>query len=137
MSSSEHSDRDRPLAQRFADALLVLEHSGDTQQLAELYADECAVGNVLSGESHHGRDGAASFWSTYRDQFDTVASTYRLVAGDDHGAVLEWETAATMNGQEIGYRGATVLQFDRARIVRSMAYYDPAALGRQVIGTDD
>lgn len=127
----------RSLAQRFADALLVLEHSGSTEQLVKLYADDCAVGNVVTGESHHGRDGAASFWSAYRDQFDNVASTYRLVAGDDNGAVLEWETSATSNDREVAYRGATVLQFDDDRITRSMAYYDPAALGRQVIGTDD
>ncbi len=136
MPTEEHDDT-RPLAQRFADGLLVLEHSGSTEALVELYDDECAVGNVVSGATHHGRDGAASFWSAYRDQFDTVASTYRLVAGDDNGAVLEWETSATANDREIAYRGATVLQFDGDRIVRSMAYYDPAALGRQIIGTDE
>ena len=136
MPTDAHDDA-RPLAQRFADALLVLEHSASTEQLVELYADGCAVGNVVSGESHHGRDGAASFWSAYRDQFDTVTSTYRLVAGDDNGAVLEWETSATANDRQVDYRGATVLQFDGDRIARSMAYFDPAALGRQVIGTDD
>jgi ketosteroid isomerase-like protein len=55
------------------------------------------------------------------------------VAGDESGAVLEWESAGSANGDEVSYRGATVLEYDGDTIVRSMAYFDPRAVGRQLV----
>lgn len=136
--SPERSQRaeDDSLVERFRQALLVLEDSSSTDELVALYAPECELGNVVHGESFDGRDGAGGFWSTYRAQFDDVSSEFGVVVGTDDGAVLEWTTVGTVNGNEITYRGATVLEFEGDRIIRSMAYYDPAGLGDQILPSD-
>ncbi len=127
-SSTSHS-----LADRFADALRELEDSGATDALVDLYAQKCTTGNIVRPESHDGHEGVAEFWSTYREQFDDVHSDFAVISGDEGGAVLEWTTTGTSAGSDVTYRGATVLEIVNDEIVRSMAYYDPAALGRQVV----
>ncbi|HSM65628.1 MAG TPA: hypothetical protein VK860_04920 [Ilumatobacteraceae bacterium] len=59
------------------------------------------------------------------------------VAGDQSGAVLEWESTGSANGDEVSYRGATVLEYDGDAIVRSMAHFDPRAVGRQLVDSAD
>lgn len=121
------------LAEGFRDALRELEESSSTDALIELYADDCTLGNVVDGENFSGADGVREFWSTYRDQFGDVRSEFAVVAGDDTGAVLEWTTTGTINGSDVRYRGATVLEISNGMIVRSMAYFDPAGPGGQVV----
>lgn len=122
-----------PIHRRFADALRVLEDSGTDDDLLALYAEDCHVGNIVTGERHTGRDGAAEFWASYRKQFDRIESTFLVVAGDESGGVLEWESAGSANGDDVSYRGTTVLEYDGEAIVRSMAYFDPRAVGRQLV----
>lgn len=117
----------------FRQALLALEDSSSTDELVALYSSECTLGNVVHGESFDGHDGVRDFWSAYRAQFDEVSSEFGVVVGAADGAVLEWTTKGTVEGNQIEYRGATVLEFDGEQITRSMAYYDPAGLGKQIL----
>ncbi|WP_420452160.1 nuclear transport factor 2 family protein [Ilumatobacter sp.] len=121
------------ITERFRDALRSLEESSSTDDLVDLYASGCSVGNVVDGEAFSGHDGVREFWTIYREQFDEVSSEFAVIAGDDSGGVLEWTTTGTSNGHEVSYRGATVLEVADGEITRSMAYYDPADLGRQVV----
>ena len=132
-TSDDRDDADRPMHERFAAALRAFEDTGTDGDLIALYADDCRVGNIVTGERHHGPGGAAEFWSSYRNQFERIESTFTLVAGDDSGAVLEWESAGSAKGDDVSYRGATVLEYDGEAIVRSMAYFDPRAVGRQLV----
>jgi ketosteroid isomerase-like protein len=121
------SERDLVLT-LFAEALQACERTGDVDELVALYEEDCTSGNVLRPDEYRGRDGARDFWRRYRAQFDDVASTFRVVAGDDRGGVLEWETTGTVNGEPVEYRGATVLEVRNGAITRSCAYFDPTAL---------
>ena len=136
-SDSDQQAGDRSIHERFADALRAFEKTGAADDLIALYADDCTVGNIVTGERQRGPDGADEFWSSYRDQFDVVESTFKLVAGDQSGAVLEWESTGSANGDEVSYRGATVLEYDGGAIARSMAYFDPRAVGRQLVDSAD
>ena len=120
-------------AHRFVDALGALEETGSTDELVELYAEGCTLGNIVDGEAFSGHDGVREFWRIHREQFDEVGSTFAVIAGDEGGAVLEWTIEGTAEGRTISHRGATVLELSDGEITRSMAYYDPADLGRQVV----
>lgn len=132
-TSDDRAASDRPMHERFADALRAFEDTGTDDDLIALYADDCRIGNIVTGERHRGPDGAAEFWSSYRNQFERIESRFTLMAGDDSGAVLEWESAGSANGDDVSYRGATVLEYDGDAIIRSMAYFDPRAVGRQLV----
>lgn len=119
------------LADRFADALRTLEESRDPEPLVDLYAAGARVGNIVHPEQYDGRTGARSFWTSYRDQFEDVRSSFRLSVEDDTGGVLEWESEVTIAGHRVQYRGATVLEFVDGAITRSCTYFDPTALRRQ------
>lgn len=123
------------LLSRFAAAVDELEETGDVEPLVALYDHASLIGNVLEPEAFQGPDGARAFWTRYRKQFEKVASTFRVIAGDGDGGVLEWETRATMAGRDVHYRGATIIELADGRIVRSCAYFDPTGLGEQLIAT--
>lgn len=121
------------LLERFAAAMGRLEANGDVDALVALYDEASVTGHVREPESFEGIEGARAFWTRYREQFEAVSSTYRLMAGDAGGGVLEWDTEATMAGRPVRYRGATVIETADGRITRSCAYFDPTSLGEQVI----
>ena len=121
------------VAKKFIEALRTLEDTKDVGPLAALYADDAAVGNVLSPDRFHGQDGAREFWAEYRGTFETVRSTFRNVIAGAGNAALEWTTeGASFEGQPFSYAGVTVLEIEGDRVTRSSAYFDPKALGRQI-----
>ena len=124
----------RETAEKFVEALGRLEAERDLESMVALFAEECEVGNVVSPEKFHGREGAREFWGAkYRDTFGEVRSTFRRVfAGEGH-SVLEWTTEGTANdGTPIRYEGVSVLELDGQSVRRFRAYFDAGALGRQL-----
>lgn len=120
-------------AQGFIDALHELEQSGDPAALVARYADDCEVGNITATSSFHGHDGARRFWSEHRQLFDELQSKFRNVIVDDQRAALEWTIEGrAADGGDLAFSGVTLLEFQGELVKRSMAYFDPRQLGRQL-----
>ncbi len=120
-------------AQTFIDALHALENSKDAEPMAALYTPDSTVGNVHAPDSFHGPDGAREFWSKYRGTFRNLHSEFRNVIATDTRAALEWTTQGeAFDGKPFEYSGVTILETEGGQVTRSCAYFDPAALGRQI-----
>ncbi len=120
------------LADRFIDSLNTLETSGDAEPLAALFSDQADIGNVIVPEKFHGTDGARDFWTKYRGTFETLHSTFRNRIVHEDRIALEWTTQGTSNGSSVEYDGVSILEIEGDKITRFRAYFDPAALGRQM-----
>ncbi len=122
------------IAQKFMDALHVLEEAKDVDPMAALYSASAEVGNVLRPGKFQGPDGARRFWTEYRGTFDRAQSTFRNVIAADGRAALEWATRGTsFDGKPVHYDGVTILETDGDRVTRSCAYFNPTALGEQIL----
>jgi ketosteroid isomerase-like protein len=126
----------KQLAEKFVEALARLEAERDLETISGLFAEESEIGNVVSPEKFHGREGARDFWgSKYRDTFGEVRSEFRNIFATEDRAALEWTTEGTAaDGTPVSYEGVSVLEMDGERITRFCAYFDAGALGRQLIG---
>jgi limonene-1,2-epoxide hydrolase len=124
------------LAERFVEALGRLEAERDSEGIVSLFAEDCEVGNVVSPERFHGREGARQFWGEkYRDTFGEVRSTFRNVFAGEGRAALEWKTEGTTGeGTSVEYEGVSILEFEGDLIKRFRAYFDATDLGRQIAG---
>ena len=124
------------IAKRFVEALGRLEAGRDLETITALFSDESEVGNVVSPEKFHGREGAREFWgSKYRDTFGEVRSTFRNVFATGTRAALEWTTEGTaQDGTPVRYDGVSILEIDGEHVTRFCAYFDAGALGRQLTG---
>ncbi|HLM58323.1 MAG TPA: nuclear transport factor 2 family protein [Pyrinomonadaceae bacterium] len=124
------------MAERFIEALGRLEAGRDLETISALFSDESEIGNVVSPEKFHGREGARDFWgSKYRDTFGEVRSTFRNVFATETRAALEWTTEGTaQDGTPVRYEGVSILETDGERVTRFRAYFDAGALGRQLTG---
>ena len=121
------------VAQQFIEALQTLENGRDAGPLAALYTEDAKIGNIIAPEKFHGQEGARQFWAEYRGTFSAVQSAFRSVIAGEGGAALEWMTQGTSaEGRPFHYAGVTLLEIEGGRVTRSTAYFDPAALGRQV-----
>ncbi len=123
------------IADTFIAALRALEQDKDVEPLAALYADDAVAGNVIAPDRFAGKDGARRFWTEYRGTFQTVQSEFRNVIAASERAALEWTTTGTgFDGAAVRYSGVTVLETANGQVTRSVAYFDPKALGRQMEG---
>ena len=121
------------IANTFIEALRTLEETKNAGPLAALYAETATVGNVIAPDHYHGPDGAKAFWTEYRGTFEQARSEFRSVIASEGRAALEWTTEGTsFSGTPLSYSGVTILEIDGGKITRSAAYFDPAALGRQL-----
>jgi hypothetical protein len=121
------------ISQQFIDALGRLEKDRKLGPLVGLFAEDARVGNVLVTEDETGPEGARRFWSQYRDSFGDVSSEFLSVIETDGRAALEWTTTGTSpTGDPIHYDGVSIIEHRDGRITRFGAYFDPAALGRQM-----
>lgn len=121
------------VAQRFIEALHTLEETKDAGPLTALYTESATVGNVITPEQGRGPEGARKFWTEYRGTFDQARSEFRSVVVSGSHAALEWTTQGTsFSGSPLSYSGVTILEIDGDKVTRSSAYFDPAALGRQL-----
>jgi limonene-1,2-epoxide hydrolase len=121
------------VSEQFVEALGKLEAGREVEAIVGIFSDNCEVGNIISPEKFHGREGARKFRTKYRDTFGEVRSTFRNVITTDGHAALEWTTEGASSGCEpIRYDGVSILETEGARIVRFRAYFDAGDLGRQV-----
>ena len=101
--------------------------------MEDIFSDDSELGNVIVPGKFHGREGTRDFWTKYRDTFAEIRSTFRNRIISDGRAALEWTTeAAGWDGQPLRYDGVSILEFEGNKIKRFQAYFDPAALARQV-----
>ena len=122
------------VAQKFIEALRTLEAGRDVEPLAALYSEGASIGNVLRPDHFHGPDGARQFWAEYRGTFQNAKSTFRNVIASEGRAALEWSTRGTsFDGKPLHYEGVTILETDGGKVTRSCAYFNPTALGEQMI----
>lgn len=121
------------VSESFIAALRGLEKNRDADTLASLFAENAEVGNVIAPEKFRGVDGARDFWTKYRDTFDTIESSFSTTIEGGGHAALEWTTQASgRDGEKITYEGVSILEIENGKIRRFHAYFDPAALGRQM-----
>ncbi|MCY7375826.1 MAG: nuclear transport factor 2 family protein [Pyrinomonadaceae bacterium] len=117
-------------AKNFIDALKKLESDRDLDTICGLFNEDAKVGNVVTSDKNIG---VKEFWTSYRDTFDTVSSTFHneIITGET--AALEWTTTGTSSGgSEFQYDGVSVLEIEGDKITRFHAYFDPNKLGKQI-----
>ena len=121
-------------ADRFIEALGRLEAERDIEGIVALFGDRAQVGNNVSSKTFSGQEGAREFWSTYRDTFHDMRSTFhnRIVTGGR--AALDWTTAGTTSGGSAPFRydGVSILEIQGDRITRFRAYFDGRHLGQLI-----
>jgi ketosteroid isomerase-like protein len=121
------------LVERFIAALETLEQQRDVEPLADLYAAEAEVGNVVTPHEFTGPDGARDFWTRYREAFGEVRSSFRNIIVAEGRAALEWTSEGTnADGTPFTYGGVSILEMDGDAITRFRAYFNPSDLGRQI-----
>jgi ketosteroid isomerase-like protein len=112
-------------ARNFADALQTFEKDGDAAAFAAQFTSDAVTQRLDARGERRGE--VEQFWQEYRDQFDSISTTfYDVVEGSDRVA-LEWSSEATLtDGRPITYRGVTVIDLDRDKIGKLRTYYDSA-----------
>lgn len=122
------------IAKQFIDALHKLEADRDLETITGLFSEECEIGNVVTEDKDIG---AEKFWSSYRESFGEVESTFRneIITGDR--TALEWTTSGTnSDGHEFKYDGVSILETEGDKITRFHAYFDPNKLGKQIVSDE-
>lgn len=121
------------IAEKFIEALRKLEADENLDEIVDLFADDCQVGNITIHENLSGKDGAREFWTHYRKTFGEIRSEFKNKITSDGAAALEWtSTGTSANGSEINYEGVSILEADGDRIRRFFAYFNPAKLGHEI-----
>lgn len=119
----------KPSAEEFVAALRRVEDAGDVEALAGLHADDARISNPTDQEPHVGPEGARKFWTAYRKSFETIRSRFHAVVENDTHAILEWTSECrTAAGATTHYDGVSVVETRDGRIVRFVAYFNPADL---------
>lgn len=122
------------IAKKFIEALNELEKSESTEKIVGLFDDSCEVGNVTLTNTLQGKDGAEEFWTNYRKTFSEINSTFKNNISSENTVALEWTSAGkSSDGSEINYDGVSILETDGEKITRFFAYFNPAALGHQIV----
>jgi len=125
------------ITQQFMEALHKLESARNVEDIVQLFADNCEIGNVVTPKNLNGKQGAQEFWRNYRDTFGEVQSDFRNQISTNGTTALEWTTRGTVrDGQAINYEGVSILETKNGKITRFYAYFDPNHLGHQVRGTN-
>ncbi len=121
-------------AKQFIDALHKLESDRDLETIVGLFSEDCEIGNVVTEDKDIGVE---QFWTSYRESFGEVESTFRneIITGDR--TALEWTTTGTNGeGHKFKYDGVSILETDGDKITRFHAYFDPNKLGKQIVAED-
>ncbi len=118
-------------AKTFIDALHRLEGERDVNALAALFAPDAVVSNPLV--KTEGQQGAAAFWSAYRDSFDDIRSEFSTILERDGRIALEWRSTGSAKGRPFDYEGVSVLEVGDT-VTAFRTYFDSAKLGRELTG---
>lgn len=120
-------------ADQFIEALHGLEEQGDLERMISMFSDQAELRNPTDDDPHRGRQGAQTFWDTYRRSFQEVHSDFRNVTETDDAVMLEWTSRGRLaDGSPVEYDGVSVVEFQDGRIRRFRAYFDPSDLGEQI-----
>jgi len=121
-------------AKQFIDALHKLESDRDLETIVGLFSEDCEIGNVVTEDKDIG---VKEFWTSYRESFGEVESTFRNEIITDDVTALEWTTSGTSGeGHEFKYDGVSILEIEADKITRFHAYFDPNKLGKQIVAED-
>ena len=121
-------------AKQFIDALHKLESDRDLETIVGLFSEDCEIGNVVTEDKDIG---VKEFWTSYRESFGEVESTFRNEIITDDVTALEWTTSGTSGeGHEFEYDGVSILEIEADKITRFHAYFDPNKLGKQIVAED-
>lgn len=118
-------------AKKFIDALGKLEADRDLETIVSLFSDDCKIGNVVTEDKDIS---VHDFWTSYRNSFDKVQSTFHNEIMTDKATALEWKTSGTSSeGHDFEYEGVSILEVEADKITRFHAYFNPAKLGKQIV----
>jgi len=121
-------------AKQFIDALHRLERDRDLETIVGLFSEDCEIGNVVTENKDIG---VKEFWTSYRESFGEVESTFRNEIITGGATALEWTTSGTNGeGHEFEYDGVSILEIEGDKITRFHAYFDPNKLGKQIVAED-
>ena len=122
-------------ARTFADGLQTFEKDGDVAAFAALFADDAVTQRFDARGERRGE--VEQFWQEYRDQFESISTTfYAVVEGGDRFA-LEWASDAKLvDGRPLKYRGVTIIDLDGEKISKLETYYDSAQFAATTATTD-
>ena len=118
-------------AKTFIDALHRLEGERDVEGVAGLFAPDAVVSNPLV--KTEGGEGAASFWTAYRESFDDIRSEFSTILEHDGRIALEWRSTGSAKGRPFDYEGVSILEAGET-ITAFRTYFDSAKLGRELTG---
>lgn len=122
----------REVADSFVEALWKVEEEEDVEPLIRVHTEDCEVGNVSVPGTFTGHEGLREFWTSYRNTFGKMRSTFRNVLAAEDKAALEWTTEGASDGEEVSYDGVSILEIEGEKVKRFMAYFDTRRLSRQV-----
>jgi len=123
----------KSVAEKFIGALTELESASDVEQIVELFAVNCEVGNSVISEKFQGIEGARRFWTNYRHAFKDVCSIFENEIYFGNKARLDWTTEGkSKNGRRIKYEGVSILETEDGKITHFYAYFDQKKLKRQI-----
>ena len=121
-------------AKQFIDGLHKLERDRDLETIVNLFSEDCEIGNVVTENKDIG---VKEFWTSYRESFGEVESTFRNEIITGGATALEWTTSGTNGeGNEFKYDGVSILEIEGDKITRFHAYFDPNKLGKQIVAED-
>ena len=122
-------------ARTFADGLQTFEKDGDVAAFAALFADDAVTQRFDARGERRGE--VEQFWQEYRDQFESISTTfYAVVEGGDRFA-LEWTSEGKLaDGRPLRYRGVTIIDLDGEKISKLETYYDSAQFAATAATTD-
>jgi ketosteroid isomerase-like protein len=117
-------------AKQFIEALHKLEKDRDLETIVGLFTDDCEIGNVVTDDKDIS---PREFWTSYRESFGEVKSSFRNEIITERVTALEWTTSGTNGeGHEFEYDGVSILEIEAGKITRFHAYFDPNKLGKQI-----
>ena len=117
-------------AKTFIDALHRLEADRETDAIARLYSPDAVISNPLVDK--RGQEGAAAFWTAYRESFDDIRSEFSSILEADGRIALEWRSTGSAKGKPFAYEGVSILEVDGEAITAFRTYFDTAQLGREL-----
>ncbi|MFK7602589.1 nuclear transport factor 2 family protein [Deinococcus sp. SM5_A1] len=113
--------------EEFMSALQHAESSKDPSGLVALHAGDVTLSN-LTTRTWKGTDGAQAFWESYLSDFETIHSEFTHHHESGGQGVMEWNaTGKLKNGDDINYRGVSIIEIEGGKVGAFRTYYDSAA----------
>lgn len=119
-------------AERFMQTLQQIEQTKDVEPLVAMFTEDAELSNLAAPTPQHGRDGARLFWEKYLSVFEQIRSRFTNVIESNNTAVLEWiSEGALSSGEELSYKGVSVIETIDGQVCRFRTYYDSAVFIHQ------